>query len=1366
MPPKAAKIAAQDPLAASQADQEVEELEPDTPVSTAPAAKSAARGAPLLAPFRGFSDDMTTDEFLYLFELSADGLDEKTTKTELVRCLAPDLILSLLKAGFNMKSKSSTEIVEQLKTSFSRPRRPVPQARAQLASLKLKPGQGVQAFVIEMIELAAEAQETHAPRLLQILFEALPTTVKMLIGLPKADDTLADYSARADAMHSISIAYPESPVPQIMNVGGAHPVPKHGRNRGRSPRRNRPPSPARRRSATPGAKPGKFAGECWNCHKLGHRASECRSPQEGSNVVGAVQGTALRQAVVIEGSTVDLLVDTGSSRSFVKLAALSSSARKTIVPCNKHSLPTANGSSLHIIGTVRGLLRLGDVESVLTLWVCPDLSPAGILGMDDLVDLDVAVICSPRGTSLDPLEPEVVNAVEQEDEAPSEELRKLLDSYQDIFSSAQRVSTLAKCEPHHIKLKEDSAPPFIDHHGPILNAADSTLVAQQVETWLATGVIRTCKSPHKTYLLVASNAKGKKRVCPALLALNRATIFSPHPVPLLDEVRRRIGDAKLFSVIDLTSAFSSMPLAPESQELTAFKVEDTTYCFTRVQWGLLNAGTTFQRYIEKVLDGIKGTFVYIDDILVFADDEAAMLRTIKLVLERLQAENLLVNTTKSRFVKKEVTYLGNVLSRGKISPDPARIEAISSWSFPATVSEMKSFVGAATFVSEFVPDFGLIKGLLHPLLSSKKAYLPTERQRQAFEELKVIIKAAVGLHQPVQGQAYYLRTDASSVGLGAFLYQVIDGETRVLYYLSRVLDDTESRYPAQKLELLAMKWSCSVLRSWLLGASKLVIITDHKGLLSCLEQPQANATLQRWASAISEYSPELQYRPGSSNHMADFLSRHPNLGSLDKDAEELGDSQEESRRVKKFISAAQAATPACVVAEVDSPWLQHDKLLDLQQKDAFCSTVFSALKKPDTLRGLESKHGFSFRRETATGVLLAFTRQQELIVAPAAIVKDILHRLHDRRGHFRLSKTLASAKSEFFWPGLVHDVKEYLNNCVPCAQRGTQAPVPLPMGSLLSDEPNSLVSTDIMGPFPETERKMNYVVTFTCHFSKFNISRAIPDLLASTVVRCFADNWVGVFGAPRRVLSDNGTQYTSQLFEDFCKSNNIEHIKSTPYNPQGNGVAERINRTLMSALSKICEDVTDWEDQLHSAVFAHNSSISASTQETPYLLMFGRHPARLVELPGLQSPDATESTVKVQSMNKERLANLRVQDVKLPFQPGDIVLVHNPVIPRGQGGRRLHLPYLRTRMVKSVSAPNTLHVRDSLGNISKIHARRAKKAPPLLCKQFTAIMVPEPQDTPPPKPAVPKPTAKATLKDTVLTTRSGRVVKKKVVFKC
>jgi hypothetical protein len=119
MPPKAAKTAALDPLAASQADQEVEELKADTLVSTAPAAKSAARGAPLLAPFRGFSDDKTTDEFLYLFELSADGLDEKTTKTDLVRCLAPDLILSLLKAGFNMKSKSSKEIVEQLKKSFS-----------------------------------------------------------------------------------------------------------------------------------------------------------------------------------------------------------------------------------------------------------------------------------------------------------------------------------------------------------------------------------------------------------------------------------------------------------------------------------------------------------------------------------------------------------------------------------------------------------------------------------------------------------------------------------------------------------------------------------------------------------------------------------------------------------------------------------------------------------------------------------------------------------------------------------------------------------------------------------------------------------------------------------------------------------------------------------------------------------------------------------------------------------------------------------------------------------------------------------------------------------------------------------------------
>jgi transposase InsO family protein len=947
-------------------------------------------------------------------------------------------------------------------------------------------------------------------------------------------------------------------------------------------------------------------------------------------------------------------------------------------------------------------------------------------------------------------------------------LASLLEGYSDILSSDKKTSTLATTAPLRIELKDEARGPFVDYGGPTLSQADQDLVEAQVKTWLDSGVVVPSDSANRTYLLVARN-KGKPRVCPAFLALNAATVFQPHPLPTPDEVRLQVGASRVFSTIDLTSAFTSMPLDESTQDLTTFRAGGRTLKFTRVQWGLVNAATTFQAFMETVLLGVKQVFVYVDDILLFSDTEDEMLALLDTVLGRLKQANLLVNSKKSKFIQSEVSYLGNIFSHGKLSIDPDRTSAITAWKFPSTASELKSFLGAAAFVSEFIQDYGKIKGLLHPLLSSKSAYLPTKRQRLAFDELKAAIKNAVSLSQPIPGSPLIVRTDASSAGLGAVLYQEVNGERRILHYLSRTLKGAEIRYPAQKLELLAIKYACNSLRHWLIGCEDITIITDHKGLLTCLQQTQANATLQRWAVQIGEYKPKLAYLPGSTNHMADFLSRHPSLQELDED--ELADEQEHSEGVHTFEEAIR--TMKEVVAATgpslpEAPWSDLPTLRHLQDEDEYCSEM---MRNP-VLRQRSCKRNnlSSLHTDPRTGILLASVRGREVIVAPRTIVQHILRRMHDERGHFRLAKTTASVNNEFYWPGMHESIKTYLDDCIECAQRGSRPQEKLPEGNLSADEPNELVSSDIVGPFPLTAKGMCYIVTFTCNFSKFNVSVAIKDITSMTVTDAFTRHWVAIFGPPRSILTDNGTQYTSLNFDALCKKHGIRHIKSTPYNPRGNGIAERWNRTLMAALSKMSDNPNDWDDHLFEVCYAHNASTSATTQQTPYLLMFGRPPPSLVDLPNLQAPDPAEAAASLRVKNREERERLQAQTPQSRYHIGDAVLLNNPVFPPGQGGKRLHRPFKRLRYVTDFIAPNTLCVRDGSGREAKVHMRRVKLAPQSLQPSKTQPPPPQPPprtDHAPAQPVAPVPISPAVAAPPTPahTTRSGRIVRENVRFK-
>ncbi|MEW8115521.1 MAG: ribonuclease H family protein [Candidatus Thiodiazotropha endolucinida] len=259
------------------------------------------------------------------------------------------------------------------------------------------------------------------------------------------------------------------------------------------------------------------------------------------------------------------------------------------------------------------------------------------------------------------------------------------------------------------------------------------------------------------------------------------------------------------------------------------------------------------------------------------------------VFRTLQTNNLKLKASKCEFFKREVTYLGHVVSKEGISTDPAKTEAVLNWPVPKTVKEVRMFLGFTGYYRRFVKGYASIVRPLNDLLighpTNKKAkkgrkpkskptnFVWGQEQEQAFW---TIIERLT--HPPVLAYADYklpfkLHTDASSTGLGAVLYQHQDGRDRVVAYASRSLKPSEKNYPAHKLEFLALKWAITDKFHDYLYGSVFEAVTDNNPLTYILTTAKLDATGQRWVAALSAYNFTLSYRSGINNADADGLSR-------------------------------------------------------------------------------------------------------------------------------------------------------------------------------------------------------------------------------------------------------------------------------------------------------------------------------------------------------------------------------------------------------------------------------------------------------------------------------------------------------------
>ncbi|GJS85514.1 reverse transcriptase domain-containing protein [Tanacetum coccineum] len=350
--------------------------------------------------------------------------------------------------------------------------------------------------------------------------------------------------------------------------------------------------------------------------------------------------------------------------------------------------------------------------------------------------------------------------------------------------------------------------------------------------------------------------------------LNKLTIKNRYPLPRIDDLFDQLQGSSVYSKIDLRSGYHQLRVREEDIPKTTFRMRYGHYELQVMPFGLTNAPVVFMDLMNRVCKPYLDKFVivFIDDILIYSRNKEEHANHLRIILELLRKEKLYAKFSKCDFWIHIVQFLGHLIDNQGLHVDPAKIEAVKNWTSPTTPTEVRQFLGLAGYYRRFIEGFSKIAKPLTKLTQKNKSYIWGEEQESAFQLLKQKLCEAPILALPEGNDNFVIYCDASLQGLGAVLMQ----REKVIAYASRQLKPHEENYTTHDLELGAVIFALKIWRHYLYG-TKCTVFTDHKSLQHILRQKELNMRQRRWLELLADYDCEICYHPGKANVVADAL---------------------------------------------------------------------------------------------------------------------------------------------------------------------------------------------------------------------------------------------------------------------------------------------------------------------------------------------------------------------------------------------------------------------------------------------------------------------------------------------------------------
>ena len=661
------------------------------------------------------------------------------------------------------------------------------------------------------------------------------------------------------------------------------------------------------------------------------------------------------------------------------------------------------------------------------------------------------------------------------------------------------------------------------------------------------------------------------RLCVDYRELNRKTHVDRHPIPRIQETLDNLGGSSWFSVVDQGKAYHQGFLTPESQPLTAFITPWGLYEWIRIPFGLSNAPASFQRFMETCLGDLRDKICipYLDDIIVFSSTFEDQIEHLRTVFQRLKKYGVKLKPKKCAMFKREVVFLGRVVSAQGYKLDPSTMAPILRLKDtpPKTVNEVRKLMGFLNYYRRYIENFSRIAKPIYNLvkipetdgkgkststgkqLGGNNPVSWTSTHQSALEKLIKCLVSAPVMAYPDPRSPYVLHTDASEGGLGAVLYQEQNGVLRVIAYGSRTLTPAEKNYHLHsgKLEFLALKWAiCEQFRDYLYYAPSFVVYTDNNPLTYVLSSAKLNATGLCWIGELADFNFTIRYRPGKTNVDADTLSRHPEhmRQYMVSCTEEM--LQEELRAVIQSIQLQDNGQVNWISSLTSDPSVLHDGVLkptlntiqtldmaDVRQAqidDPITRKVYqfvhsrvrpatakTAGESPDVILLLHEWLKLYIGKD---GVLRRRNGDHDQIVLPSNYRTTVLVELHDNMAHLGSERVLRLARDRFYWPRMQRNVEHYVRNICRCVkQKPPRLKTRAPLQPIVTTSPFELVSID----FVHLERSSGgyeYILVIVDHFTRYVQAYPTRNKAAKTVAVKLYNDYILRFGFPAKIHHD------------------------------------------------------------------------------------------------------------------------------------------------------------------------------------------------------------------------------------------------------
>lgn len=942
-------------------------------------------------------------------------------------------------------------------------------------------------------------------------------------------------------------------------------------------------------------------------------------------------------------------------------------------------------------------------------------------------------------------------------------LEALCAKYADVFYIDGEPLTFTNQIKHSIKTTDEVPVYTKSYRYPFIHRQE---VQDQITKMLEQGIIRPSQSAWSSPIWVVpkkadASGKTKWRIVVDFRKVNEKTIDDKYPIPNIADVLDKLGNCHYFTTLDLASGFYQVEMNPSDIHKTAFNVEHGHFEFLRMPMGLKNSPSTFQRVMDNVLRDLQNTvcLVYLDDIIVFSVSLQEHMVNLEKVFKRLRDSNFKIQMDKSEFLKLETAYLGHIISKDGIKPNPDKIAAIQKFPLPKTSTEIKRFLGLLGYYRKFIPDLARITKPMTQCLKKGSKITPTDKDFiNCFETCKTLLTNDPILQYPDFEKEFILTTDASNYAIGAVLSQGTIGSDKPIAYASRTLNSSEINYSTIEKELLAIVYFTKYFRPYLFGR-KFKIVTDHKPLQWVMNLKEPNARLTRWRLKLSEYNFTTVYKQGKQNTNADALSRieinNEDVSSVIVNTSEKPPSLAGSTTVTAHTGAED---PILEIPISDDPLNKFNRQI--------CFVVVGDIKKRPTVTK-------PFETHTRTTIQLSESNLEEdvinaikeyvnpkvrtglIINPPLAMYKiipiiqdkfkssamnivltkvelenvkeylrqqEIIQKYHEgKTNHRGISECYLALSSRYYWPKMKEHISKYINECHICGQakydrnpiKQRFAIVPPPT------KPFEVVHLDLFTA--QTEKYLTLVDAF----SKYAQAYHLRDSTALSVVQALL-KFCTHHGVPITIVTDQGPEFTNQLFLEFTRLHKIQHHKVLAHSPNDNGIVERFHSTILEhlrilKLEKPSEPVINL---MPYAVLGYNSSIHSFTKCRPIDLITGHfdprdpldvdlsehllqqysldHKKRMTQVYDLINESSLHHRTELtENRNKDR-------EPEKDYVPDQQVFIRNPKADR----QKLAPRYTRDTVLADL--PIHIYTKKKRGPVAKSRLKRSPKNPTLL----------------------------------------------------